>query len=175
MQKDLLSQWQILKTRAENIEKTGNILTGLNHDFLSLSESQKVENTQDKKETLLWMLLEDLSNLTFKIISAAAIQNKIGAQMAEIIGQIIANKLPTLTKDAIEKEFRNFIESDKKTVGLVLTSAWENNGIASVNFTPELSQLGLLDTYSQGGKHNPVSRTEIEKINGKPVYGYSIR
>lgn len=96
------------------------------------SSSQKYPKgffTMDGSTGVLNQLLYKINLLTSKTVSAISIENQIGADMAEFIGEAVGQQITQIGKTEIADLFKNFILSNQKTAGSQTTSKGAISGL----------------------------------------------
>lgn len=116
--------------------------------FLSVAAET---NTLGANSGFLATLLAKIESLTARSASALSIQNKIGAQLAEIIGTVLAKNLNIACKDEVVTAFQEFIKAGKKTAGASSTVKWDDKGLSSTSFYANLDQDFMKYTFAFDG------------------------
>lgn len=156
----LLNQGKIGNTELEEgvaaitrASKSGRYKKG----FLSIAAEEKFD-----KKGFLATLLSKIQSLTARSASAIFIQNKIGSQLAEMIGTTLASQLNTSCKDEVIAAFKEFVSKGKKTAGANTTKQWEK-GLSNTLFFADLDQNFMRQTFVFDGKLSDAIKPTYDK------------
>lgn len=76
--------------------------------------------------------LADIELLERRVISSSSIQNKISADLAEIMGTTISENLNNLTETNLRKALTDFVTQHRKTAGSANTTPWMKKGASGL-------------------------------------------
>lgn len=111
------------------------------------------------KDGILTPFLEGIQLLTTQITSSIRIQNKIGAELAEIMGTVTSENINNLTKVSLKKALRDFAAQHRKTAGSTNTTPWmrrganglEKSGISTIGL--EIREIDLEELFNEKTSH----------------------